>query len=538
MTISKRIILTLSVALCALLLVGAAGIVALDQAQTRFKYVTAHTFPSLETLDKAQKALMNIRIRSATYQIATSDAARELSERDMNTSFQTFSTLMDSYQRDNVSGERDRQLLDTDRAAMQRYRTAIESVVALVKAGKRDQAFQTAETVGRPAAAAIVAALGAHHDYNIGLVETLDQDNDRQHGLAVWSLSLVIVFAFAASGLLGFLLFRQVRNGLAAIRSTLEHVEKTRDFAARVTVRHRDEIGIAATAFNTLLAQLQSNLRDIRHSAQEVARAAQQMSDTAGQVSTAAQAQSESAASMAASVEQMTVSINHVAEQAEHAYAGSVEAGTLVDQGSQTIAQTIVDIHEISAVVKTSTVGIVELETHSTEVTAIVNVIREIADQTNLLALNAAIEAARAGESGRGFAVVADEVRKLAERTSISTTEIAATIENMVRLAQAATTQMQKAESLVGLGVQRADDADRAVRRIGENASGATRSMSEIAAAIKQQGAASNSIAAQVERTAQMSEQSSAAAQHTADSAGQLDQLAQGQLEILGHYQL
>ena len=66
-----------------------------------------------------------------------------------------------------------------------------------------------------------------------------------------------------------------------------------------------------------------------------------------------------------------------------------------------------------------------ELNQSSSEIQAVVEIVKNIAGQTNLLALNSAIEAARAGEHGKGFAVVADEVRKLADQTKQSVEQIA-----------------------------------------------------------------------------------------------------------------
>ena len=122
-----------------------------------------------------------------------------------------------------------------------------------------------------------------------------------------------------------------------------------------------------------------------------------------------------------------------------------------------------------------------ELAQAASRIGDVVELINTIAGQTNLLALNATIEAARAGEAGRGFAVVASEVKALAEQTAKATGEISQQISGI----QNATAQS------VG-----------AIKEIGDTIGRMSEIASAIAAAVEQQGAATQEISRNIQQAA------------------------------------
>jgi methyl-accepting chemotaxis protein len=343
-------------------------------------------------------------------------------------------------------------------------------------------------TVGRMATAVVVAerALNAAKEH------TVSEHSAAQHSLmlqlALLASALVLTFGAMTA------VTRRVIKPLHNIRDAMLKVA-----AGDLTVdtgygERRDEIGALAGALETFKQQAADKIRIeaqerernagaaarqraiesyvgefesvVRQTLQELGDASSRMrttsdgmttvsSQTNARVQIAEKASGEASMSVetvASASEELSASIDDISRQATHA-AGiasrAVNRAQETDSTVQGLAKTAGRIGEV------------------------VGLINSIAAQTNLLALNATIEAARAGDAGRGFAVVASEVKSLASQTAKATEDISEQIADIQKVA---------------------GDAIDAIKGIGSIIGEVNEVATAIAAAVQQQGAATQEI--------------------------------------------
>ena len=347
-----------------------------------------------------------------------------------------------------------------------------------------------------------------------------------------WSIAigLLLLLSFGFSAWLE----HRVVSGLHVLRDAIGQMYRDGDLTRRVVVGGRDELGETAVAFNQLIASLQTIIGTVFFNSLQVAQASRLLIEEANRVASGSAQQRDAAMATAGEMTQLTETLQHVNLNASET-AGISETSSVLSAEGVTIAQgASAEMERISASVTQSAKVVNALGERSTQISGIVNTIREIADQTNLLALNAAIEAARAGKQGRGFAVVADEVRKLAERTALATREISRMIDEIQGETQSAIISIEAGSGQARNGAELARQAAATLGRINSGARETMEKVEAIATAVAQQSRSGQTIAEHVTRIMGMAEGNSVAAEKTLGEARQLDYLATN-LQEIGH---
>ena len=342
-------------------------------------------------------------------------------------------------------------------------------------------------------------------------------------------------------GLLLFFLNSAIFRALGRMIGHLKEIAQG-NYATRLTVTRRDEVGQVYEALNQTSATLSANMAEIQaktaeaeqkaRQAEEAAKraedataraeaarvegmlhAAESLKGVVGIVSTAsaelsaqigestsgAEHQSGRINETATAVEEMTASVLEIARNAEITARLAEQSKTAASEGGRKMEQVKADVHGISTGFQDVYNSVSDLSRKADGIGSIAQTIEDIADQTNLLALNAAIEAARAGDAGRGFAVVADEVRKLAEKTMTATKEVGEAVAGIQRGVGGTLSGMDRARQIIEQSLGRTDEAAKGLAAMLDQFAQSSDQVRAIATAAEEQSSATEEINRHIE---------------------------------------
>jgi methyl-accepting chemotaxis protein len=470
-----------------LLLLGAVtyvGLAGFKDMDAGTKDIVDDRIPKMELSAEVQRLAEMLGRVSRDMVLATNAREVESAVQELHKLRQRNTELFDSVAK-LVNSQRGRELYDEAVKTRDEFRKSQDTLVDLVRAGKKEDALRLLRTDQQQAREAVVAAAGAFYDHQRNSVIEGGKSAEATYQAASKTMlagaAIAAVLALVAGVWVTLSITRPIGLAAAVANRMAEG-----DLTVHVNADSRDEAGMLLQAIATMTERLSQVVGEVRSSADTLSSASEQMSATAQSLSQASTEQASSVEETSASVEQMTASIAQNTDNAKVTDQMASKAATEAAEGGEAVRQTVDAMKQIAQKI---------------------SIIDDIAYQTNLLALNAAIEAARAGEHGKGFAVVAAEVRKLAERSQVAAQEIGEVAGSSVELAERAGKLLDQIVPAIRKTSELVQEITAASQEQSSGVSQINTAMSQLSQLTQQNASASEELAATSEETSSQAQQ-------------------------------
>jgi methyl-accepting chemotaxis protein len=354
----------------------------------------------------------------------------------------------------------------------------------------------------------MIASASTFTPWNITIIATASMDEVINFFLrALIDYAIVVGLLTVLVGGTALYIIHLVTSRVTSLCKTMTSVQHSGDLTQRVEFSGQDEMGEMARAFNSMMNDFQSIVRNVSHSSETLDSIVSQTNNSTTKTAQGVARQLSNTSKATELMQDVMNSVEDTLAIAEQANNKTQELGQHSKQGLGVMSKANQDIQQLSVEVGDAAKQIQQLREDVSHINDRLGIIAEVADQTNLLALNAAIEAARAGEQGRGFAVVADEVRQLAQRSQLAATEIGGLIDQLTQQTLTTVEVMESARNTANQGAEQTSQAGQAFTQITNGVLSISKLNSSISQAADRQHESSQTVHQTLESIANVCEE-------------------------------
>ena len=253
MTIAKRLVLLLTVPLLALVALGIFTRLQLTTIETRSRFVADMQVPSLAALGNISRTFAELRIQVRNHVLATTEAERVSVRSTFERDEAELNRLLDHYERNLISDDGDRRLLNDYRNRYREWLDRVKQVMSLSAAGRREEASEVLRgpalhDLGERMSSASVEWIRLNED----LAHSASQTVVDSITAARWRILAANVAAVLLTALLGFLTFLRIVKPIQALDASVRAIAAG-DYGKEVPfTRATDETGGLARSVDVL----------------------------------------------------------------------------------------------------------------------------------------------------------------------------------------------------------------------------------------------------------------------------------------------
>jgi len=266
LTVAKKMAMLAGAALLGIVLLAGLGQYQTNQVYEAANYGNINTVPSLRVLGTALEEFSRIRVRLYRHVLNTDDKAMVEIESKLKEAQTAFDKALKDYEA-LLSDDKDKAMLEADKALRDEYMTSVSHVLELSRANKNDLA-RDSMTKAAPLAEKLNGALDEHMRYNIDLGKKGADEAIATKSHALTLSLLIAALTLAGVALIAYVVTRTLMRQLGGepeVAADIANKIAQGDLSTKVLVKNGDTTSLmySMKAMQDNLSKIVGEIRDI-----------------------------------------------------------------------------------------------------------------------------------------------------------------------------------------------------------------------------------------------------------------------------------